>query len=596
MIDSGADRSLAVEAVLSDLQGRTVHLALDGVTTTTRLRSRSNVLTPEDLVDVDAILAFEAAARTAVDDFLRTLSGGPAITMVLGPAAVPTIDRAMLVRWLTRALTARRAVELLSTAGVDVARGQQASTWDPTRYEHTNADDLSRVLTPITLGSSAPRIAPHTERPSIGAAPRMTLERMQDLIARRSARSTRLARGSVVAAMFVLEMTRHADELADLANHRLPLVLVPFDGPYRSRYRKARKLSGKLGHPALIPIPVRRRARARHAATLSASVERARTVLDCGARPPDDPLRLLGVVAPMLAGRWAAMTTDWEQWRDLWSRTAPALVVTARSTPGSSIPLHAAAAVEVPAVSLPHAMAEPGLELPGHPLVRHLTPFAVSGSDRSDGWVATPHAVLDREYRRAIEALPRTSVTARPHVLILVDPSALLGRGALRSLRSLRALMGFIRQHPKLGFVLKDHPSNTLVADLVADDAPENLHIAGPRTCLHASLEQCSAVLLFEYAGSAALHAAGSGRPLARLDLGGHFEVSRSAVDRRWLTFIDRLPLLSGLSALDEFLAGVVGNLGTSGPPDGGEALEVFASFGPSISEVAATLGASRGR
>jgi len=583
LVASGDPATDAVERERSSGRSDVVVLAVDSPTLTWALRAGIPSLSPPDLLSDERLERLADVAESAVDEFLADLAARTSESRI-APAISPmmALDRPLLAEWVAAALQVQEGLAALDEVGVRWTNHVFAVLWDATDHERTTAREFGTFGTPrylarVSRSRASRHWAPRERRMrdrirdyavlARGAVGTL-VQRLREASKHRGARGASDARnlppGSIVGVMLALEFDRHADDLAGLAAAGHPPVLIPFERNYVGRYAKADKLIARTGHRVLIRRPARKGSLLRHRLAFASQLRSWRRTRS-GSHGPDVQAaeEALAAIAPALASRWGSMAADWECWYRLWCSTSPGAVVTVRSTASALVPLLAAAAAEVRTVSLPHGMAETRLTAAADPFVRHLTPFRRVEASRLSGWVSSNGAVLGREYRRAV-TLFATEEASCPRVVILVDQSGALVSGVDRTARLAHRLISHVEQRPGVEFIVKDHPSGPLFSRLVGPTLPANVTVAAPDVDLHALLATAQAVLLFDYDGSAALHATMSDLPVVRLELDGRTASRQRRMDPAWNSVLDALPRMTDLDRLDPLLD-VVESAGAGG-------------------------------
>jgi hypothetical protein len=142
----------------------------------------------------------------------------------------------------------------------------------------------------------------------------------------------------------------------------------------------------------------------------------------------------------------------------------------------------------------------------------------------------------------------------------------------------------FIVSQTDAVFVVKDHPGQPAYACLSStpEGVPGSLEFADQFADLHHLLGSCSGVILFDYIGSAAVHAVRAGLPTVRFEFDGRTEVRLNSVTRAWREAFLALPVARDFLELRDF----VDRLGSAA-----EALALtqrtgIATSGPALLEV----------
>lgn len=564
-------------------------LAIDGNSAGHWLRNGRTVITSRDLLNDGEIRALREVSVPAVDLLLSQITGvqGDLAThTAIAPHEVPVVDRNVLIDWLHEHLLLDRSLSLLESLGVEWVNRVTRTRWVPTGHDSVTVGTLLEELSPWLMnGAGLPPSESGGSCVPFSTRARSVAARWIELPDRLKFSVWRVPKGRVVAPLLSLEWSRHAVDLKRLTAAGFRPTIVPLDVSYRNRYSKAPKVASKYGHRVLM------RGEINPSALVSATeIMRTRAVgwqtglLQGHSESLDRAHRTLSAALPFLIGRWAAMSADWQSWKRLWHLRQPAAVVVVRSTTSSILPLHAALAAGVGAVSLPHGMVEREMPLPGHPDVFHVTPFPVSTQAAASGWVYCPDAVLEREYVRADRPAPAGLGNVRRVVLVLVDQMGVHFSGALRTIKMVEDFLAFANEHMEFDFVIKDHPSGPVIGPLCRRRVTENIVVAAADADLAALIDVCSSVVFLDYEGSAVLHVHRSGRPSVHLEMDSRTRDRASSFSPQWRQ-VSRSPTVRTLAGLGRFLEGIPFSAG-DGHGASATSQGSVASDGPTIEEI----------
>lgn len=556
-------------------------LALDMATAFAATRAGLVAVTPPDLLDHHQLEAINAESRLIGEGLIARVSGeGPAVEIARSPTAAPVLDRALVTAFLERLLAVHVALESLDSAGVLWRNRVATVRKTPSAHERATPQTLLEELVPDYLkvvSRATGRLHWEPQRLSRGArdvlhylgmsGARRFIDRLR---ARRSVRRdfadyfvlSEIPRGAVLLLGRTIEFRRNRDLVDEFSAGCTELVVGSLDHSYRGVVPKIAALAAEMEIPPILTPRPKWLLKSLYSARfrwrlLRWAADYSRLQVASGER---GSVLLSRAVGAFLAERWAVMAWDWHAWKSAVDKSRPGIIIGFRTAPSVHIPLHAGLAAGVPAFTLPHGVVEEdSFGADSDELLAHLTPFARMGGASSSNWLGAPWTVVAREYPEAVGTNQAQYGDAPSRILLLVDGGSSLDRGALRARRQWEALEKFVVSQADTVFVAKDHPGQPVYACLSStpEGVPGRLEFADQFADLHHLLGSCAGVILFDYFGSAAVHAVRAGLPTVRFEFDGRTEVRLRSVTRAWREAFLALPVARDLLELRVFVEGM---------------------------------------
>jgi hypothetical protein len=224
--------------------------------------------------------------------------------------------------------------------------------------------------------------------------------------------------------------------------------------------------------------------------------------------------------------------------------------------------------MNIPAFTVPHGVFEWDItNLPDQRFssetVRHLVAFEPSLSEIESGFVASTEALISHEYGHTVGVLKTNLAVDNngdplPSIVVLVDHATVLTSGVLDVGMQVSGLLELARRHPQTQLLLKDHPSHPIFQRFLPNNLPSNFLLASQDEDLHLLLERCSGVLLWNYLGSALVHAMLSGKPVARVRTGrGRNSDPEPAAPKAWVDLLSHAPTLTSMEFVAQWMGAV---------------------------------------
>lgn len=259
--------------------------------------------------------------------------------------------------------------------------------------------------------------------------------------------------------------------------------------------------------------------------------------------------------------RWGNLLANHRAWRRNFRRLRPETVIVARSIPSTEVAALAATSLGVNVVSIPHGVVEVVWPATRKAVatgrIVHAMPVVLTALEESVGFRSCSSALVAYEYPRTKGQKAETWDLA-PTVLVLVDHGNILHNGLRDGRQQAHFLESLAARCPGVTLALKDHPSRPIFASCLSQDAPSNLMVLHPAEDLHVALQNACGVILFNYWGSAAVHAIATDLPVARFAVGrglsggpSEWEVGALAALR------EQIPVCRSLEQAQEFVQSV---------------------------------------
>lgn len=563
------------------------------------------VFFPVDFVEPADDSCIDAEAKAAATALLAELQL-PRVsidsTVVSEAYSMPLSDRSRLENIAVLCVQARRAVLELGRQGFEWRAPWSPIAWNPV---HHALNDLT-ALVPVYLNrdhaagrkferSFLPARATRIRRSHF--PPNETFINLKTFVyqafvsVRRLVRSlrTKTDESPVCIAAVNTDLGRNNQYFQQLQGSGLKLLLFSLNGNFIGRSRKARRLSEQFHVPTAafpgsrwLPVLLRR-------------VSIARWCLTRLRHPQGDSeaARALWVLRSEVLDRWSVLISDYRAWQRLFRQIRPTSVVCVRTSWTTVIPAHAAVSLGIPTFTLPHGVFE--WDLPALPdqkssasVVRHLVAFKPSSTAEASGFVASKQALMPYEYahtqgvKKTIAEL-NLSMSCNA-VLILVDHCTIVNNGSVDAAVQAETLVRISAQNQALKLIVKDHPSHPQFARFLPKVLPHNLHVAEEDEDLHLLLERSGGVILWNYFGSALVHAILSGTPTAQACIGrGRNSQLPESAPKAWQEMLKQVPRLDSEAAVSAWIGDLIAK---RIEPIRSEAVQsLVADGGPSLEE-----------